>query len=94
MPLNYDKWNKLEDYSSSEDEEATKAARRLRAPSMNEARPGAKLITVPWDSTCEAIRWALDRHGLAYIEYDNPWGIHLWDTLGYSDPFPRPQQKP
>ncbi|KAJ3300429.1 hypothetical protein HK104_000487 [Borealophlyctis nickersoniae] len=96
MGINYDKWNTLDAYSSSDDSETErenwKAAQRLRVTAEDDTKPKAVLVTVPWDSHCEAARWALDRHGVRYEERDYPWGLHILATLGYSDPMPRAQQ--
>jgi hypothetical protein len=39
------------------------------------------LYSIPWDSSCEQVRWALDRHKANYVDIDLPWGIQLWETL-------------
>ncbi|KAJ3333608.1 hypothetical protein HDU76_006098 [Blyttiomyces sp. JEL0837] len=89
--VNYDKWNKLDDYSSDEDDK--NSAPRLGGGASVDLPPAkAKLITVPWDPYCEEIRWALARHGTPYVEHPYPWGLHLWATLAYSDPIPHAQQ--
>ncbi|KAI8820862.1 uncharacterized protein EV422DRAFT_620277 [Fimicolochytrium jonesii] len=75
--------------------EKEKVAATLRLEALAAAdggRPKGVLLAVPWDSHCEAVRWALDRHGISYVEESLPWGLHIWATLGYSDPTPRPQQ--
>ncbi|KAJ3020163.1 hypothetical protein HKX48_001215 [Thoreauomyces humboldtii] len=99
MGLNYQKWDNLSDYSSSSEDESGKATSetvaatlRLKAMAADDTRPTGLLVTVPWDSHCEAVRWALDRHGISYIEEDYPWGLHIWATLEFSDPMPRAQQ--
>ncbi|KAJ3411341.1 hypothetical protein HDV05_002362 [Chytridiales sp. JEL 0842] len=74
--MNYDKWNKLDDYSSDDD---TPSARP--APSFTMKSPHK-----------EEIRWGLTRHGIPFTEHSYPWGLHLWATLGHSDPMPHAQQ--
>ncbi|KAI8853021.1 hypothetical protein BC829DRAFT_383547 [Chytridium lagenaria] len=86
--VNYDKWAKLDDYSSDED------APRPSVPidRNTAADPKVILYTVPWDPYCEEIRWALDRHGMSYIEISYPWGLHLWKSLSFSDAKPHAPQ--
>ncbi|KAI9099316.1 hypothetical protein DFS34DRAFT_649038 [Phlyctochytrium arcticum] len=97
MGINYDKWAKLDEFSSSDEEgesarKSTAASLRFRAQSTDESLPKGRLITIPWNTHCEAVRWALDRHGVQYVEEDYPWGAHLWATLGFSLPMPKSQQ--
>ncbi|KAJ1561389.1 hypothetical protein HK405_004059, partial [Cladochytrium tenue] len=103
-PINYDKWNHVEGLSSDEDEAAAaaSAATSVTSPgahsmflppkALTKGRPKARLISVPWDPYCEAVRWALDSHGTEYVDEILPWGLHAWVTLGFSDPLPQPQQ--
>ncbi|KAJ3215034.1 hypothetical protein HDU67_000923 [Dinochytrium kinnereticum] len=86
--INYDKWNKLDDYSSEEEESHP---RMPMGPKVSGA-PVVKLYTIPWDPYCEEIRWALDRHGMGYVEHAVPWGLHLWSALSFSDPHPHKPQ--
>ncbi|KAI8614398.1 hypothetical protein BC830DRAFT_389288 [Chytriomyces sp. MP71] len=54
--------------------------------------PKSTLHTVPWDPLCEETRWALERHGVQYVEHAAPWPLHLWSVLAHSEPQPhRPQ---
>ncbi|KND01049.1 uncharacterized protein SPPG_04142 [Spizellomyces punctatus DAOM BR117] len=94
MGINYDKWDNLEEYSSSDedDRESVAAALRFKTLATDETKPKGLLITVPWDTYCEAVRWALDRHGVTYIEDNYPWGGHIWATFGFSQPMPKDQQ--
>ncbi|KAI8917894.1 hypothetical protein DFJ77DRAFT_488766 [Powellomyces hirtus] len=79
--------------SASSSSSKIAAALRLKAlASESDSRPKGCLVTIPWDSHCEAVRWALDRHGISYIEESVPWGLHLWLALAYSDKMPKPQQ--
>ncbi|KAJ3088010.1 hypothetical protein HK102_009786 [Quaeritorhiza haematococci] len=71
MAFNYDKWNKLEDYSSSEDEEDKRAKKMVAeraAASAKAVKRHGLLVTVFWDSYCEMIRWALALHEVSYFE--------------------------
>ncbi|KAI9203022.1 uncharacterized protein BJ171DRAFT_625406 [Polychytrium aggregatum] len=86
MPLSYDKWNHIEDYYSS-DEDTKRPPPAAESPAQL-----CTLYTVPWDSHCELVRWALDRHEVPYLEKSIPWGLHLWSALAFSDPIPAPQQ--
>ncbi|KAJ3174412.1 hypothetical protein HDU88_000380 [Geranomyces variabilis] len=99
MGLNYNKWDSLDAYSSDSEDSDSEANRskiaatlRLKSLAADDTRPKGLLLTVPWDSNCEAVRWALDRHGINYVEESYPWGLHLWATLEYSDPMPKAQQ--
>ena len=49
--VNYDKWNKLDDYSSDEDTKPTSMKRTPLVPT-NETGLKAKLISVAWDPYC------------------------------------------
>ncbi|KAL2918401.1 hypothetical protein HK105_201801 [Polyrhizophydium stewartii] len=93
MALDYAKWDKLcvsDDDETSDGGSAT--AIRRAGPIATDSIGQYKLYTVPWDSHCEMVRWVLDLHGANYEEFDMPWGLHLWGTLGTSDPMPKPQQ--
>ncbi|KAJ3122036.1 hypothetical protein HK098_003166 [Nowakowskiella sp. JEL0407] len=85
--VNYDKWNKIE-VSDSEDESAEE---KFRPQAIVPASRSCKIITVPWDSFSEAARWALDRHGMSYLDISIPWGLHIFESLKYSDPIPKRQ---
>ncbi|KAG5462053.1 MAG: hypothetical protein BJ554DRAFT_5663 [Olpidium bornovanus] len=113
MTISYDKWNTLDEYTSSgSDSDAgrggggpaasrrsgkrqrTKRTRRRLPPGFGSALAGrkpVKFVTVPWDPASEKVRWALDRHSVAYVEHAWPWGLHLAATLPYSDPPPSRQ---
>lgn len=87
MSINYDKWNKLDDYSSDENEESGIP----KVQSMSAGETG-KLITIPWDTTCEKVRWALDRYTTKYVEYGYPFPLNIWFTIDkYSEIPPNPQ---
>lgn len=87
MPtINYDKWNKLDDYSSDEEVfNQKKMDQQQKTSRFHHSSPKCTLVTIPWDSHCEQIRWALDLHQFQYIEKSYPWGLHLLGTLPYSD---------
>ncbi|KAJ3190058.1 hypothetical protein HDU85_000349 [Gaertneriomyces sp. JEL0708] len=92
MTTDYRKWDFLDDVSSEEDENREKLAdiRRLRSLSKQNG-PSATLVTIPWDTHCECVRWVLDRHGVPYVEDSLPWGLHLWRTLGYEEDLSKKQ---
>ncbi|KAI8814284.1 hypothetical protein BJ742DRAFT_896999 [Cladochytrium replicatum] len=76
-----DKWNKIIAELSDDDQPDRSPDISGSINSLNQS----DLITIPWDSFCEMARWALDKHGLPYIEYSYPWGIHVMRTVQYSD---------
>ncbi|KAJ1562693.1 hypothetical protein HK096_005394, partial [Nowakowskiella sp. JEL0078] len=86
--INYDKWNKIE---LSDDEDSNNNGLPFQRGVVTVARP-CKLITIPWDPQCEVARWALERHSIPFIEQSFPWGLHLWETLKFSDKNPYVQQ--
>eukprot|EP00842_Homolaphlyctis_polyrhiza_P006913 jgi/Hompol1/810/HPOL_004514-RA len=90
----YDKWNSVVASSDEDDEEMPiPIPRSMRnRPVMTDSTGLYVLHTVPWDSSCEMARWALDKHGASYEEAEMPWGIHLWTILGLSEPMPKQQQ--
>ncbi|OUM69626.1 hypothetical protein PIROE2DRAFT_57341 [Piromyces sp. E2] len=88
MAINYDKWNKIEDYSSEENDDDTPLS---YIKNSNENKTG-KLITIPWDTHCEKVRWAMDLYQTKYVEYGYPYLLHVWYIIDeYSEAPPTPQ---
>ncbi|KAI8924516.1 hypothetical protein BC831DRAFT_465385 [Entophlyctis helioformis] len=77
---------------ATEPEAVRKVTAQGHGPILGDSTGRYSLVTVPWDSHCEMVKWALDRHGANYEELDVPWGLHLWVTLGFSKPLPDEQQ--
>ena len=48
MAINYDKWNKIDEYSSDEKEDDTPLS---YIKNSNSDKTG-KLLTIPWDTSC------------------------------------------
>ncbi|KAJ3164526.1 hypothetical protein HK101_000419 [Irineochytrium annulatum] len=90
VPIDYRKWDALDEYSS--DEDGTRASPQHSALSNSSSKEKAVLITIPWDPYCEIARWALDRHAVPYEERSYPFLLHLHATLPHSDAIPHPQQ--
>jgi len=88
MAINYDKWNKIDEYSSDEKEDDTPLS---YIKNSNSDKTG-KLLTIPWDTSCEKVRWAMDLYETKYIEYGYPYLLHIWYIIDeYSEPPPTPQ---
>jgi hypothetical protein len=47
--VNYDKWNKLDDYSSDED---AVAPRKMKPSFSMKSQQNGTLVTIPWDPYC------------------------------------------
>lgn len=46
--------------------------------------PNLRLLTIPVSHYCEKARWALDRHGLPYIEERHLQAFHYWRSFRLS----------
>lgn len=46
--------------------------------------PNLRLLTIPISHYCEKARWALDRHGLPYIEERHLQAFHYWQSFRLS----------
>jgi len=88
MAINYDKWNKIDDYSTDEEDDETPLS---YIKNSNSGTVG-KLLTIPWDTSCEKVRWAMDLYSTKYVEYGYPYILHVWYIIDeYSEPPPTPQ---
>lgn len=56
MGIDYHKWDYLDEYSSSDEDEREKvlATLKLKALATDDSRPKGLLLTVPWDTHCGA----------------------------------------
>ena len=48
MAINYDKWNKIDEYSSEDNEDNTPLS-YIKNSNSNKI---GKLLTIPWDTSC------------------------------------------
>ncbi|KAH6576499.1 hypothetical protein BASA61_005299 [Batrachochytrium salamandrivorans] len=101
--LNYDKWNSL--YISDDDNDTVQHHSQYKQSStavrnasycltgslqgLSASKGSYTLYTIPWDSSSEMVRWALDRQGVNYNELEMPWGLHIWSILGISAFIPK-----